>query len=155
MLIKPTTTITGIHMEMSISEAVKIANEGKQATRLRKEIAAMLEGLGFDLKTGERVRDTLAVQLPIKTGKSAREEAADKEDELSKKAIGVRPSKKIGPPKTEQCPWCNRMFSPRGIKIHFASCRKRKAALEDNQQGEGGGALAEEDAAKLKGSLAG
>ena len=138
-MIKPTTTVTGIHLEMTVEEALRIVSDKKEAARLQENIASMLNGLGFDLETGTRNPDKLAavhevLPQPAKAsnGKKARLKKAKELAEAADR-VDTTPSKNIKTnleEKRAKCPWCGHFFSVKGIKRHMHYCDKRKAELE-------------------------
>ena len=118
MLIQPIMRVAGIRIELSLEEALNIAQDpdGYEA-KVRNEVRTMLRGTGVDPDSGEPCDSALSLDVDLNAL------PAPKDDKPKRKYKATSKSK--------TCQWCGRKYAPQGITKHERTCPERPEAQHE------------------------
>ncbi len=118
MLIQPIMKVAGVRIELSLEEALSIAQDpGGYEKKVKREVRTMLRGSGVDPETGEPCDSSLALEVDLDAL------PAPKNDKPKRKYKTTSKSK--------TCQWCGRKFAPQGITKHENACPERPEASHE------------------------
>lgn len=110
MKIQPIMHVTGIRIELSLDEAIHIAQNRKRNDRIVDNIRSVLRGSGVDPDTGEKVPSALGLQPAI--------------------VKSLPPAKET----SFECPHCGKPAkTEQGIKLHITRMHPTERSQEDEE----------------------
>jgi len=114
MIVKPKVEVTGLTIELTIAEALQMAQDPARVQRVRDEARAVLSASGIDPDTGERKDSVLGLKaaLPAPAGNGS---------PAFRRLDGSHPARDEEPDWGRQCPDCGKVLKTKaGVKIHQA-----------------------------------
>jgi len=117
MIVKPKVEVTGLTIELTIAEALQMAQDPARVQRVRDEARAVLSASGIDPDTGERKDSVLGLKaaLPAPAGDGS---------PAFRRLDGSHPARDEEPEESEadlECPDCGKVLKTKaGVKIHQA-----------------------------------